>query len=73
MTNPPSMYKYTLDTHTYSAPGVSEAELRKKAREERKKELERLKAAKPDKNIDDPKDVAAMRYAQENMYVGIVP
>lgn len=47
--------------------GVSEAELRKKARAERKKQLEKLKASKPDKNVDDPMDVAAVQYAERNM------
>lgn len=47
--------------------GVSEAELRKQARDERKKQLEKLKASKPDKNVDDPMDVAAVQYAERNM------
>jgi len=44
-----------------------EAENRRKARAERKKQLEKLKASKPDKNVDDPMDVAAINYAERNM------
>lgn len=44
-----------------------EAETRKKARAERKKQLEKLKASKPDKNVDDPADVQAVQYAERNM------
>jgi hypothetical protein len=47
--------------------GVSEAELRKKARMERQKLLTTLKATKPEKNIDDPADIAALQYAEKNM------
>jgi WD40 repeat protein len=46
---------------------LSEAEQRKKARAERKQQLAQLKAAKPDKNVDDPRDVAAVQYAERNM------
>src|SRR4029078_459843 len=47
--------------------GMSEAELRKQARQERAVQLARLKAAKPDKNTDDPADVAAVQWAERNM------
>jgi len=46
---------------------VGEAEIRKQARTERKKQLEKLKASKPDKSVDDPMDVAAVQYAEKNM------
>jgi WD40 repeat protein len=45
----------------------NEAEARKKARVERKKQLDKLKATKPDKSVDDPMDVAAVQYAERNM------
>lgn len=48
-------------------PGVSEAELRKQARLERAQQLSKLKAAKPDKNQDDPADVAAVLHAERYM------
>ena len=47
--------------------GVSEAELRKQARVERAAQLAKLKAAKPDRNVDDPADVQAVQYAEKNM------
>ena len=47
--------------------GITEAELRKQARAERAVQLARLKAAKPDKNTDDPADVAAVQFAEKHM------
>jgi len=47
--------------------GMSEADMRKQARAERAVQLARLKAAKPDKNTDDPADVAAVQWAERNM------
>jgi len=51
----------------HRAAGLSEAELRKQARAERAIQLARLKASKPDKNVDDPADVAAVAYAERHM------
>lgn len=46
---------------------MSDTEMRKQARAERKKEMDRLMAQKPDKTMDDPKDVAEIQYAERNM------